>query len=56
MEDYYQDGLNDGYGSGYLNSGHDSPQTDGEKYDYRQGVEDGEMRRQISEELEREGY
>ncbi len=52
MEDFRQDGFNDGYGRGYLNSGHEMPESDGEKYDYRTGREDGERRRRIREELE----
>ena len=44
-EDYYKDGFNQGYGRGYLNDNHDLPQSDSERYDYDQGVEDGERRR-----------
>ena len=52
MEDFRQDGFNDGYGQGYFNSGHEAPESDGDRYDYRVGREDGERRRRISEELE----
>lgn len=53
MEDFWQDGFNDGYGQGYLNSGHESPETDGDRYDYRVGREYGERRRKkISEDPE----
>jgi len=56
MEDYYQDGINRGRGQDYLNSNHDYPQSDGDKYSYHRGVEEGERRREISRELEREEY
>lgn len=49
-------GFNAGYGRSYLNDGHGSPMTDGERYDNQQGVEDGQRRRDISNELEQEGY
>ncbi len=48
MEDFYGDGFNEGYGRPDLNQGHDIPETDGERYDYEQGVEDGERRRGYS--------
>lgn len=54
MEDYYDDGFNAGYGRSYLNDHHDSPRTDGERYDYQRGIEDGQRRRQIADELDRE--
>jgi hypothetical protein len=56
MEDYYKDGFNVGYGNSYRNSGHDYPRSDSEAYSYRRGVEDGERRRRISDELDRECY
>lgn len=55
MEDFYQNGFDEGYG-GYITDNHESPCTDGEQYDYRQGVEDGNRRREISDELESEGW
>ena len=55
MEDFYQDGFDDGYGN-CRSDNHESPVTDGELYDYRQGVEDGNRRREISNELESEGW
>jgi hypothetical protein len=45
MEDYYKDGFNEGYGNGHLNNGHDFPDSDGDRYDYERGREDGERRR-----------
>jgi hypothetical protein len=54
MEDYYNDGFNDGYGRDYLNYGHSRPQTDGDIYSYEQGREDGVRRRNISDEIDRE--
>jgi len=56
MEDYYEDGFNTGYGRSYLNDGHDSPQSDGERYDYQQGIEDGQRRRRFADELENDWY
>ena len=55
-ENWYNDGFNNGYGQSYKNKGHDYPQTDGDKYSYTRGREDGERHRRISEELEKEGY
>jgi hypothetical protein len=51
-EDYYQDGYNEGYGRGYLNDHHERPESDGDRYDYRTGREDGERRRRVREGLE----
>lgn len=45
MPDFHEDGFNEGYGRGYLNEDHDSPQSEGDQYDYQQGIEDGERRR-----------
>jgi hypothetical protein len=53
MRDYYQDGFDAGYGK--PPGGHnDFPQTDGDAWSYRRGVEDGQRRRRISDELDRE--
>jgi hypothetical protein len=52
MEDYYQDGKNIGRGKSYLNTGHDFPQTESEKYSFRQGIEDGERQRKYSQEFD----
>ena len=56
MRDYYQDGFDDGYGrKGY--GEREYPQFDGDKYDYEKGLEDGQRRKKISEELDSEnGY
>ena len=56
MEDYYNDGFNLGYGQSWRNSGHDSPQTDGDRYSFERGIEDGNRRREISQELDSRGY
>ena len=55
MEDYYNDGFNEGYGRRYRNQGHEAPQSDGDRYSYRTGQEDGERRRRISREFDQEG-
>ena len=55
MRDYYQDGYDAGYGRDVY-SGGDYPETDGDWYDYQQGLEDGRRHRRISEELDREYY
>ena len=51
MDDYYSDGFDGGYGRG-RKPGHSYPQTDGDDYSYRRGVEDGRRRRGISDELD----
>jgi len=56
MKDYYSDGFNVGYGQSWRNNGHDYPRSAGDDYSYRRGIEDGERRRKISDELDREGY
>jgi hypothetical protein len=53
---FYNDGFNVGRGREWLNEGHDYPRSDGDIYSYRMGVEYGERRRRISDELDREGY
>ena len=55
MRNYYNDGFDDSYGREHYGD-RECPQTDGDKYSYRRGFEDGERRRRISDELEREGY
>lgn len=54
MEDFYNDGFNYGYGRGYRNSGHEQPETDGDRYSYERGREDGQRRREIAKELDSE--
>lgn len=44
MEDFYQDGFNDGYGCGYLNSGHSMPKTDGDKDVEQWKEQDGKIK------------
>ena len=56
MEDYYGDGFNAGYGHSERNSHHEFPQTDGDQYNYRQGMEEGRRKRQVSDEIDRELY
>ena len=55
MRDYYQDGFNDGYGNKTYGE-RECPQSDGDRYNYEQGTADGKRRKNISDELEREGY
>lgn len=57
MRDYYQDGFDRGYGKNHTNYDNDFPRSDGDRYSYERGVEDGQRRREISRELDREdGY
>ena len=56
MEDYYNDGYNSGYNREHLNDYHELPQTDGDRYSYRRGYEEGERHKQISDDLDREMY
>jgi len=55
MRDSYEDGYNDGYGNRTYGK-REYPKTDQDDYSYRQGIDDGRRRRQISDELERDGY
>lgn len=55
MRDYYQDGFDDGYGNDIYGE-REQPQNDGDDYSYRQGLEDGQRRRDISNELSEDGY
>lgn len=55
MTDFYEDGFYDGYGRKKIGP-REYPKNDGDEYDYLEGFKDGERRRRISEELEREGY
>lgn len=48
-------GFDDGYGRSRYDDG-DYPKTDGDRYSYREGLEEGSRRRKISDKLEREGY
>jgi hypothetical protein len=57
MKDYYRDGVNVGRGESWRNNGHDYPQSEIDRYSYRRGIEEGEYRRRISDEVDREmGY
>jgi hypothetical protein len=57
MRDYYKDGFDKGYGRNYPNYDNDYPKSDGDRYDYEQGIRDGQRRKDISRELDREdGY
>ena len=56
MEDYYHDGFNVGYGQSHRNMGHDYPHSTLDRWSYEDGIRDGERRRNISRELDREGY
>jgi hypothetical protein len=53
MRDYFQDGFDDGYGRYRIDDG-DYPQSDSDKYSYRDGLEEGRIRRRIADELDRE--
>ena len=53
MRDYYNDGYEQGYGREVDNEG-DYPKTEGDKYDYQRGLEEGRRRRRISDEIDRE--
>jgi len=53
MRDYYQDGFDNGYGRDNRNYDNDYPKTDGDRYSYERGIEDGERRRKIREELDK---
>jgi len=56
MGDYYNDGYDDGYGKQRSYGDRDYPQSDGDKYSYQRGLEDGIRRRRISDELDREEF
>ncbi len=53
MEDYFGDGYDRGYGN-YSDNNHNCPTSDGERYDYERGMEYGEYRRRLSDELNNE--
>lgn len=55
MRDFYNDGFNDGY-SGKTYGDREYPRSDGDSYSYRNGLEDGMRRRDVSRELDREMY
>ena len=52
MEDYRQDGFNAGYGQGWRNNYHEQPYTDGDRYSYQTGYEEGSRRRRIADEVD----
>ena len=54
MSDFYSDGFDTGYGRG-VSGEREFPVTDGEVYDYRQGMEDGQDCREMDDEFERRG-
>ena len=57
MVDHYRNGFEDGYGrTRRYRPDDESPQTDDEKYSYRTGRYDGQRRRTLSEELERDYF
>jgi len=56
MENYIQDGYNDGYGRRYLNNGHDQPMSDEDLYFYNKGYEEGRRRKEIADEIDEELY
>ena len=54
MEDFYNDGYNEGYGRSRRNDHHDPPQSDGDRHSFDQGREEGERHRRVAEEIDRE--
>jgi hypothetical protein len=56
MEDYREDGYNAGRGQAWRNDHHEPPQTDGDRYSYCAGYEEGERRRRVADEVDRELY
>lgn len=56
MEDYREDGYNAGRGQAWRNDHHEPPQTDGDRYSYRSGYEEGQRRQRVSAEIDRELY
>lgn len=50
--DYYDDGMRDGHGEKWRNGSEKGPESDGDRYDYRTGYEDGERCRRWREEEE----
>jgi hypothetical protein len=50
--DYYDDGMRDGRGDAWRNGSEEYPASDGDRYSYRTGYEDGERRRKWHEEEE----
>ena len=52
---YRKRGFDDAY-NGPSHDPFDSPRSDGDRYDYRRGHEEGDRRREISEELERDYF
>ena len=56
MEDYWQDGFNEGYGRADSNEHHDSPQTDCDNFSFQLGKETGERHRKVADDLDREMY
>jgi len=55
MRDFYNDGFDDGYGKKHYGE-REYPQTDSDKNSYERGLEEGQRRKHISEELDQEGY
>ena len=55
-EDFYNDGFEAGRGNAHKLIGHEMPQTDGDRYSYRQGLEKGLRWRDYDREFERDWY
>lgn len=55
MDDYYGIGFDFGY-RGYHDGPFDRPSNDGDDYSFRRGLEDGQRRRDIAQELDREQF
>lgn len=56
MRDYYQDGVDAGYGSNSYNCENDYPKNDGDAYSYKRGVEEGQRRREMAQEIDRDYF
>ena len=54
MSDYREDGYNAGRGCAWRNAYHEPPQTESDLYSYRVGYEEGERRRRLADEIDRE--
>ncbi len=53
MPDFYNEGFNDGYGKHFYGE-REYPQSNGDRASYERGIEDGQRRGRIRDEIERE--
>ena len=54
MTDCYERGFNDGLGESWRNNTHDYCETESDRASYRDGRKEGEYRRRLREEIDRE--